>query len=101
MILNEYSKFQKLTRELTLVKHHDNEVQTNGAYKDCVRNMYAIGWRKSEFEKMLYFSKYTLSIWLQRQEDGISVWIRKQETIVWMTDFYEERFLKLSSCFFQ
>jgi hypothetical protein len=50
---------------------------------------------------MLYFSKYTPSTLLQRQEDGILVWIEEQETIAWMADFYEERFLKLSSCFFQ
>jgi hypothetical protein len=73
MTLNKYSKFQKLTRELALVKHHVNEVQPNGAHKDCTRKMYAVGWRKSEFEKMLYFSKYALSTWLQRQEDGILV----------------------------
>jgi hypothetical protein len=61
----------------------------------------AVGWRKSKFEKMLYFSKYTPSTWLQRQDDGISVWVKEQETIAWMADFYEERFLKLSSCLFQ
>jgi hypothetical protein len=101
MTLNEYSKFQKLIRKLALVKHHVNEVSTNGAHKDCAGKMYAVGWRKSEFEKMLYFSKYAPSTWLQRQEDGISVWVKEQETIGWMADFYEERFLKLSSCLFE
>jgi hypothetical protein len=101
MTLSEYSKFQKLTRELVLVKHHVNEVLTNGVQKDCTGKMYAVGWRKSEFEKMLYFSKYAPSTWLQRQEDGISVWVKEQETIIWMADFYEERFLKLSLCLFE
>jgi hypothetical protein len=100
MTLNEYSKFQKLIRKLALVKHHVNEVSTNGAHKDCAGKMYAIGWRKSEFKKMLYFSKYAPSTWLQRQ-DGISVWVKEQETIAWMAEFYEERFLKLSSCLFE
>jgi hypothetical protein len=50
---------------------------------------------------MLYLSKYAPSTWLQRQDDGISVWVKEQETIAWMADFYEERFLKLSSCLFQ
>jgi hypothetical protein len=84
-----------------LVKYHVNEVQTNGAHKNRAGKMYAVGWQKSEFEKMLYFSKYAPSTWLQRQEDGISVWMREQETIAWMADFYEERFLNLSSCLFQ
>jgi hypothetical protein len=64
--LSKYSKFQKLTRELALVKDHVNEVQTNGTHKDCAGKMYAVGWQKSEFEKMLYFSKYAPSTWLQR-----------------------------------
>jgi hypothetical protein len=62
----EYSKFQNLTRELALVRHHVNKIQTNGAHKNCVGEMYAVGWRKSEFEKYLYFSKYAPSTWLQR-----------------------------------
>jgi hypothetical protein len=101
MTPNEYSKFQNLTRELALVRHHVNEVKTNGPHKNCAGEMYAVGWRKSEFEKYLYFSKYAPSTWLQRQEDGISVWVKEQDTIAWMADFYEERFLKLSSCIFQ
>ena len=100
MTLSEYSKFQKLTRELALVKDHVNEITSNGAHKDCGGKMYAVGWRKSEFEKMLYFSKYAPSSWLQKQEDGISIWVKEQNTIAWMADFYEERFNKLSSCLF-
>jgi hypothetical protein len=42
MTLNEYLKFQKLTRELVLVKYHMNEVQTNGTYKDCTKNIYIV-----------------------------------------------------------
>ena len=100
MTLSEYSKFQKLTRELALVKDHVNQVENNGAHKDCGGKMYAVGWRKSEFERTLYFSKYAPSSWLQKQENGISIWVKEQETISWMADFYEERFIKLSSCLF-
>ena len=64
MILSEYSKFQKLTRELASVKYHVNEIETNGAHKHCGGKMHVIGWQKFEFEKMLYISKYALSIWL-------------------------------------
>ena len=49
-------------------KDHVNEVQTNGTYKDCVGKMYIVGWRKSEFERILYFSKYILSTWLQNKK---------------------------------
>lgn len=55
MTLDDYFKFQKLIRELALVKDHVNEVSTNGAHKDYVEKIYAVGWRKSEFEKNLYF----------------------------------------------
>ena len=42
MMLNEYSKFEKLTKELALVKHYVNEVQINGVHKDCAGKMYAL-----------------------------------------------------------
>jgi hypothetical protein len=54
MTLSEYSKIQKLTRELALVKHHVNEIQTNGAHKDCTGKMYAVGWRKFKDKKMVF-----------------------------------------------
>jgi hypothetical protein len=47
MIVTDYLKFQKLTRELALVKHHVNKVETNGAHKECSREIYAVRWRKS------------------------------------------------------
>jgi hypothetical protein len=101
MTLNEYLKFEKLTRELALVKHHMNEVQTNGAYRNCVGEMNIVGWCKSEFENDLYLSTHAPSNWLQQQNHGISIWVKEQDTIAWMADFHEERFMKLYLCLFQ
>jgi hypothetical protein len=57
MTLNEYLKFEKLTRKITLVEYSVNKLQTNSIHRDCIGEMYIVDWHKSEFEKDFYFSK--------------------------------------------